>query len=84
MSELVNRINILKKRIVELEEQIFVERGRYVDEVDHSEQLAFCLASLLSGAVGDIHVVSQDVLREHSARRISDDLIPTLSFSDND
>ena len=65
MSELVNRIHSLKKTIIGLREDVASERARYVDEVDHSEQLAFCLASIMSGATGDVGITAELTLKEY-------------------
>ena len=78
MSELINKIHSLRKTIVALRESVASERARYVDEVDHSEQLAFCLASIMSGATGDVHVTAELALKEHHARRVADELLPPL------
>ncbi len=78
MSELVNKIQSLKKTIITLREDVASERARYVDEVDHSEQLAFCLASIMSGATGDVHVTAELALKQHHARRVADELLPPL------
>jgi hypothetical protein len=78
MSELVNKIHSLTKTIIALRENVASERARYVDEVDHSEQLAFCLASIMSGATGDVHATAELTLKEHHARRVADELLPPL------
>ena len=78
MSELVNKIHSLRKTIVALRESVASEWARYVDEVDHSEQLDFCLASIMSGATGDVHVTAELALKEHHARRVADELLPPL------
>jgi|LauGreDrversion4_2_1035121.scaffolds.fasta_scaffold490956_2 hypothetical protein len=84
MSELVNKIHSLKKTIIGLREEVASERARYVDEVDHSEQLAFCLASIMSGATGDVGVTAELTLKEHHARRVADELLLPLLPLDND
>lgn len=84
MSELVNKIHSLKKTVISLREDVASERARYVDEVDHSEQLAFCLASIMSGATGDVNITAELTLKEHHARRVADELLPPLLSLDDE
>lgn len=80
MSELVNKIHRLSQTISELRLSTLVERARYVDEVDHSEELAFCLAALLPAATGDNALMARRVLTNHDKRRTADEELPELTI----
>lgn len=72
MSELVSRVHKLNNDILLLQEQVMEERRRYVDEVDHSDQLAHFLSMLHNGKNCTPFCSFCDVIRTHEKRRLND------------
>jgi hypothetical protein len=81
MSELVNRIRILERKILELEDKVAEERKRYVSEVDHSEDMAFILSGLGSQVSSEYDDAIVSILERHQERRRNDEDLPILSRS---
>lgn len=84
MSELVNRIRSLEKQIQDLRVWIADERTRYVEEVDHSENMAFILSGLHAVIDGEYAVSIRHALTEHQQRRSADEFLPPLPPIDTD
>lgn len=85
MSELVNRIKALKIQIAELQSLVAEERGRYVDEVDHSEALAYVLSVMGTRPSHDAMQMVHNILQDHYERRNKDEDLPPLPIlGDND
>lgn len=84
MSELVNRIRSLQKEITELQEMVAEERRRYVEEVDHSEGMAFILSNLGSVTSGEFAVSIRYALDEHHRRRLNDETLPGIPTPESD
>jgi hypothetical protein len=72
MSELVARIHKLNNDISLLREQVLEERRKYVDEVDHSDQLAHFLSLSHNGKNCGSFCSFCDVIRTHENRRLDD------------
>lgn len=83
MSELVNRIRSLRTQIAELQLLVAEERGRYVDEVDHSEALAYALSIVGTRPLSDTANMVSDLLRNHYDRRTKDEDLPPLPMLDD-
>jgi len=84
MSELVNRINSLRKRVSELQDEIAAERARYVDEVDHSDEMAHMLLKLRESTNGQLQNDIDYLLSVNSSRRYVDESLPALSRPSDD
>jgi len=84
MSELVNKIHSLKQKVSELKEEVATERARYVDEVDHSDEMAFLLEDMKTFADERFGTEISRLLRNHAHRRASDDSLPALSLADDE
>ena len=85
MSELVSRVHKLNNDILLLQEQVMEERRRYVDEVDHSDQLAHFLSILHNGKDCTPFCSFCDVIRTHEKRRLDDgeNAFKLVAFSDS-
>ena len=79
MSELVSRVHKLSSRISELEENVLEEKRKYVDEVDHSEQLAYFLTILHDGKNCVTFCSFCDIIRTHEMRRSVEDSATSTS-----
>lgn len=79
MSELVSRVHKLSSRISELEENVLEEKRKYVDEVDHSEQLAYFLTILHDGKNCVAFCSFCDIIRTHEMRRSVEDSATSTS-----
>lgn len=84
MSELVNRINSLRQRVAELQEEVASERARYVDEVDHSDEMVYILQNLRNTVDARFQADIDHILRSNAIRRQSDEVLPALSYSNDD
>jgi len=84
MSELVNRIHSLKQKVSELQGEVAAERARYVDEVDHSDEMAYILRSLRESVDGQLKQDIDYLLRVNSSRRHADESLSALSYSHDD
>jgi hypothetical protein len=78
MSELVNRIRSLEQQVLDLKVWVADERSRYVEEVDHSENMAFIISGLEHVTYGEYSVSMRHALLEHQKRRAADELLPPL------
>jgi uncharacterized protein YoxC len=74
MSEVINKIHDLQKRVFELEEQLRHARTKYAEEVDHSDELANLVRELSKVANGAFFISSKSLLDQHEQRRIQDDI----------
>lgn len=72
MSEVINRIHELQKRIFDLEEELRHTRSKYADEVDHSDELADLVRQLSEISNGAFFISSRDILEKHERRREQD------------
>lgn len=84
MSELVNRINSLRQRVAELQQEVASERARYVDEVDHSDEMVYILQNLRNTVDARFQEDIDHILRSNAIRRQSDEALPALSYSNDD
>jgi len=72
MSELVSRVHKLSDEIIYLKERVLEEQRKYVDEVDHSDQLAHFLTILHDGKKCISFCSFCDIIRTHETRRMAD------------
>lgn len=84
MSELVNRINSLRQRVAELQQEVALERARYVDEVDHSDEMVYMLQNLRNTVDARFQADIDHILRSNAIRRKGDEALPALSYSNDD
>jgi hypothetical protein len=72
MSEVINRIHELQKKVFILEEQLRDARTRYAAEVDHSDELAKLVQDMSAVANGAFFISSKSLLERHENRRLED------------
>lgn len=72
MSEVINRIHELQKKIFDLEEELRKTRTKYAEEVDHSDELANLVRDMSGATNGAFFISSKSILEQHEKRRLQD------------
>lgn len=73
MSEVIRKMDDLRKRVFDLEEELRATRSRYADEIDHADHLAVVLAQVNHDEGNALYDIAVSALKYHDERRQGDD-----------